>query len=354
MKKLLSFMLTFLLLFTVIPPASVQSMPGKSNAGSARGAEGGKKNYRDRDKDKDRDRDRSRNREDLRDRDKEFSRADHYYTADKPIKDQYDFDRSRDQWDEDLRVEIEVNRGRLKSAIEAVRIAKAAKTKAKMAILAVKREKEVAINAAIDAEIAKTAEAVAVAAEKARAAADKADKIAKAAVAEAAVAEAAAEKATEAAMKAPAEESVSAAGEAVEAGVAALETKEAAIKVQAEAEKAAEAAKKAIAIEATLKEQFKKNRPTYDRDQVEKVWEKAKDANGKVYDPNTGQELIWDKTKSRAGQWDMGHIPGHKYTEWYQKLADGKITLLSFLAWYKNPNNYQPESPSANRSHKYE
>ncbi|WP_153126385.1 MULTISPECIES: HNH/ENDO VII family nuclease [Bacillales] len=73
-----------------------------------------------------------------------------------------------------------------------------------------------------------------------------------------------------------------------------------------------------------------------------------------MYDPNTGEELFWDKSKPRAGQWDMGHTPENKYSVWHKKYIKGEITKEEFLNWYRNPNNYRPESPSANRSHKYE
>ncbi|WP_201777886.1 HNH/ENDO VII family nuclease [Ornithinibacillus contaminans] len=97
-----------------------------------------------------------------------------------------------------------------------------------------------------------------------------------------------------------------------------------------------------------------KNRPKYEDGQVDRVWEDAKDIDGKVYDPNTGEELLWDKSKSRAGQWDMGHTPENKYSEWHKKYLNDEITKQEFLDWYRNPKNYRPESPSANRSHKYE
>ncbi|MDM5154751.1 hypothetical protein QUF88_13225 [Bacillus sp. DX1.1] len=42
---------------------------------------------------------------------------------------------------------------------------------------------------------------------------------------------------------------------------------------------------------------------------MDKVWEDAKQADGRVFNLNTGEELFWDKSRSRAGQWDMGHIP---------------------------------------------
>ena len=96
------------------------------------------------------------------------------------------------------------------------------------------------------------------------------------------------------------------------------------------------------------------NRPKYGKGQIEDVWENAKDADGRVFDKNTGEELFWDKSKSRAGQWDMGHKPEYKYSEWHKKYMDGDIDYDTFMREYRNPNNYRPESVSANRSHKYE
>lgn len=50
----------------------------------------------------------------------------------------------------------------------------------------------------------------------------------------------------------------------------------------------------------------------------------------------------------------MGHIKGEKYSKWHKKYMDGEMTLDEFKNWYRNSDNYVPESPSANRSHKYE
>ena len=97
-----------------------------------------------------------------------------------------------------------------------------------------------------------------------------------------------------------------------------------------------------------------KSRPPYGDGQVEKTYENAKQPDGKVYDPNTGEELPWNGTKPRNGQWDMGHTQENKYSEWHQKYLKDEITKKEFLDWYRNPNNYRPESPSANRGHKYE
>ncbi len=64
---------------------------------------------------------------------------------------------------------------------------------------------------------------------------------------------------------------------------------------------------------------YTSSRPSYGKGQVDEVWENAKDVDGKVYDPNTGEELTWDISRSRAGQWDMGHTPENKYSEMYEK-----------------------------------
>ncbi len=99
---------------------------------------------------------------------------------------------------------------------------------------------------------------------------------------------------------------------------------------------------------------YAKSRPSYAKGQIEKVWENAKDSlTGKVYDP-TGKEIIWDRTKPRKGQWDMGHIPGEKYSEVHELYMNDVITKEEFLEWYRNLDNYRPELPSTNRGHKYE
>ena len=99
---------------------------------------------------------------------------------------------------------------------------------------------------------------------------------------------------------------------------------------------------------------YTNSRPSYGKNQVNEVWENAKDPiTGKVYDPS-GVEITWDKTKPRNGQWDMGHIPGEKYSEMHQLYMDDVISKDEFLEWYRNPKNYRPELPSTNRSHKYE
>lgn len=97
-----------------------------------------------------------------------------------------------------------------------------------------------------------------------------------------------------------------------------------------------------------------KQRPAYTDGQVDDVWERAKQPDGNVYDPNTGEKLEWNKDLSRAGQWDMGHKPGHEYRKLHKDYMDGKISKEEFLKRYRDSSNYQPEAPSSNRSHRYE
>ena len=102
------------------------------------------------------------------------------------------------------------------------------------------------------------------------------------------------------------------------------------------------------------KKKYLNRRPSYGKDQILAVWNYAKSlGRGKVTDP-TGKEIIWDISKSRNGQWDMGHIPGQKYSIMHKKYLNDEITEEEFVSWYRDPSNYRPELPSTNRSHKYE
>ena len=105
--------------------------------------------------------------------------------------------------------------------------------------------------------------------------------------------------------------------------------------------------------DTVAKKPYATSRPSYGKGQIEQVWEMNKDSTGKVWDPS-GAELIWDPTRPRNGQWDMGHLPEHKYSVWHQKYMDDELSLEEFLEWYRNPAHYRPELPSTNRSHKYE
>jgi hypothetical protein len=99
-----------------------------------------------------------------------------------------------------------------------------------------------------------------------------------------------------------------------------------------------------------LRAKWMKNRPAYREGLVDDVWNAAKKADGKVYDPD-GKELTWDRTKSRFDQWHMGHKPGKEYSKLVDDLVEGKITDEEFLKEYNDPNNYRPEDPVENMSH---
>lgn len=90
-------------------------------------------------------------------------------------------------------------------------------------------------------------------------------------------------------------------------------------------------------------------RPKYGKGQVEAVWEKAKDADGRVFGGN-GEELFWDKTKPRNGQWDMGHVEGKEYVDLHEMYRNGEMGYEDFIKEYRNIDNYRPESIYGNRS----
>jgi hypothetical protein len=73
-----------------------------------------------------------------------------------------------------------------------------------------------------------------------------------------------------------------------------------------------------------------------------------------VYDPNTQQELFWDRDAPRRDQWDMGHRPGEEYGRLHKKYMEGEITLEELKAAVRDPKKYRPEAPGPNRSRKFE
>jgi hypothetical protein len=99
---------------------------------------------------------------------------------------------------------------------------------------------------------------------------------------------------------------------------------------------------------------YSKSRPKYAPDQAQRVYDNAKSEDGKVYDPHTQEELPWDKSKPRNGQWDMGHMPGKEYRKLRQRFESGEISKAEFLKEYRDPANYRPESVHENRSRKWE
>ena len=94
---------------------------------------------------------------------------------------------------------------------------------------------------------------------------------------------------------------------------------------------------------------YLKGRPSYSPGQVEAVWDAAKNADGRVLDPDTGVELFWDKTKPRNGQWDMGHQEDIPYRKYHKQYLNGEISLEELKRIHRDPSNYRPQSVRSNR-----
>lgn len=96
------------------------------------------------------------------------------------------------------------------------------------------------------------------------------------------------------------------------------------------------------------------SRPSFRQGVVELVFENARDPDGLVRDPNTGDVIDWTPGDSRVGVWDMGHIPGQKYSDMHARYMNGEFTPAEFRDWYNDASHYVPELPGNNRSHLYE
>ena len=93
-----------------------------------------------------------------------------------------------------------------------------------------------------------------------------------------------------------------------------------------------------------------KNRPSFRKGIVDKVREKFTDADGVLHDWR-GKPVDWQPGQPRAGIWDMGHKPGHKYSDVWRSYVNGEMTPQQFLDWYNKPKNYRVEFSSRNRAH---
>lgn len=93
-----------------------------------------------------------------------------------------------------------------------------------------------------------------------------------------------------------------------------------------------------------------KNRPSFRKGIVDKVRDEFTDADGVLHDWR-GKPVDWQPGQPRAGIWDMGHKPGHKYSDVWRSYVDGEMTPQQFLDWYNKPKNYRVEFSSRNRAH---
>lgn len=89
------------------------------------------------------------------------------------------------------------------------------------------------------------------------------------------------------------------------------------------------------------------SRATPRRGLRDKVWERNRSIDGKVYDPS-GIEI-------KPGEpWELGHIPGHKFSDSQKKAFDEGWSRSDWLNYQNDPDIYRPEKSYTNRSHFYE
>ncbi|QIB76205.1 DUF4157 domain-containing protein [Halogeometricum borinquense] len=88
-------------------------------------------------------------------------------------------------------------------------------------------------------------------------------------------------------------------------------------------------------------------RPRYEPGQREEVWNRAKGPNGVVF-------CAVDEVPLDRDEWCMGHKPRREYWYLVEYYLRGIITREEFLAEYRNPDHYQPESHRASSSGEHE
>ncbi|HFK1452906.1 GH-E family nuclease [Bacillus pacificus] len=69
---------------------------------------------------------------------------------------------------------------------------------------------------------------------------------------------------------------------------------------------------------------------------------------------NTSETIDWKPGRPRKDKVDFGHIEGKSYKKMFEKYKHGEISLEELKEFQFNPDNFRLETPSANRSHKYE
>lgn len=91
---------------------------------------------------------------------------------------------------------------------------------------------------------------------------------------------------------------------------------------------------------------YENGRPGYRAGVDEQVYNANKRADGKVYDPETGEEIVWSPGQPREGVWSMGHKPHYEYRHLYRAYEEGRITKEQFLDYFNDPQYYRPETPT--------
>ncbi len=84
------------------------------------------------------------------------------------------------------------------------------------------------------------------------------------------------------------------------------------------------------------------------------VYNNNVDLDGILRDSNTGEVINWKPGQPRKNTVDFGHKSGYSYKEMFSKYSNGDIRLEELKEFQFSPDNYRLETPSANRSHKFE
>jgi len=89
------------------------------------------------------------------------------------------------------------------------------------------------------------------------------------------------------------------------------------------------------------------NRPYIRNDVRAEVERRAqKNEEGQFLDANTGKPI--------EGKYDLGHKPGYEHRREVEKAESEGLTQEEFNDRMNNPDYYQIEDPSENRSHAHE
>ena len=84
------------------------------------------------------------------------------------------------------------------------------------------------------------------------------------------------------------------------------------------------------------------------------VYSNCVDSDGILRDANTNEVIDWHPGEPRKNVVDFGHKSGRPYRDMFKKYKNREITLEELKKFQFNPDNYRLETPSANKSHKYE
>ena len=91
------------------------------------------------------------------------------------------------------------------------------------------------------------------------------------------------------------------------------------------------------------------SRPSFRKGIVDKVVKKFTDSDGVLRDWR-GEAIDWKPGQPRKNIWDMGHIPGEKYSDVWRSYVNGEMTPAEFRDWYNTASNYRVEFSSRNRA----